>query len=64
VRVGPRILLLLVTASLAAGCGRAGAQSDGSDRPATVRPTTVRLAYFPNLTHAGAIIGVEQGIFA
>ena len=26
-------------------------------------PTTVRLGYFPNLTHAGAIIGVESGIY-
>jgi NitT/TauT family transport system substrate-binding protein len=26
-------------------------------------PTTVRLGYFPNVTHATAIVGVEKGIF-
>jgi NitT/TauT family transport system substrate-binding protein len=26
-------------------------------------PTTVRLGYFPNVTHASAIVGVEKGIF-
>ncbi|MDQ1443758.1 MAG: sulfonate transport system substrate-binding protein [Acidimicrobiaceae bacterium] len=26
-------------------------------------PTTVRLGYFPNITHATAIVGVESGIF-
>jgi len=30
----------------------------------TAAPTTVRLAYFPNLTHGSAIVGVEKGIFA
>jgi NitT/TauT family transport system substrate-binding protein len=27
-------------------------------------PTTIRLGYFPNVTHATAIVGVEKGIFA
>ena len=26
-------------------------------------PTTVRLGYFPNITHAPAIVGVEKGLF-
>jgi NitT/TauT family transport system substrate-binding protein len=36
-----------------AGCG----QSSSSG------PVTVRLAYFPNLTHAAALVGVERGTF-
>ena len=27
-------------------------------------PVTLRLGYFPNVTHASAIVGVESGIFA
>jgi NitT/TauT family transport system substrate-binding protein len=50
---------LLLGAVLVAG-GPAGAstpvQSDGE-------PTTLRLGYFPNVTHATAIVGVESGIF-
>jgi NitT/TauT family transport system substrate-binding protein len=33
------------------------AQAKSSD------PVTLRLGYFPNVTHASAIVGVEQGIF-
>lgn len=47
-------LVVLVTALAMAACG-----SDGAD--ATV---TMRLGYFPNLTHATAIAGVEKGFFA
>lgn len=40
----------------------------GSDARASAAGSTasenIRLAYFPNLTHASAIVGVEQGIFA
>ena len=32
--------------------------------PATAEPVTLRLGYFPNVTHAPAIIGVESGAFA
>jgi NitT/TauT family transport system substrate-binding protein len=44
----------------ASATGRAATQNGGP----TERPTTVRLAYFPNLTHASAIVGVEKGLFA
>nr|WP_238449772.1 hypothetical protein [Micromonospora sp. 4G55] len=27
------------------------------------RPVTLRLGYFPNITHAPAVVGVEKGIF-
>jgi NitT/TauT family transport system substrate-binding protein len=59
VRLGPRTSVLLAIALLAAGCGGAAAQADGTERP-----VTVRLGYLPNLTHASAIVGVEEGIFA
>ena len=52
---------------LAAACG-------GDEAPSTVPasgaagesgkdPVTLRLGYFPNLTHATAIVGVEEGLF-
>jgi NitT/TauT family transport system substrate-binding protein len=51
------VLLLAVTAT-AGACG--------SDRSVATPsgPTTVRLGYFPNITHATAILGVDQDIFA
>jgi NitT/TauT family transport system substrate-binding protein len=56
------LLLPLLAATLvplvAAGCGAEAAESG------TAPATTVRLGYFPNVTHATAIVGVEKGIFA
>jgi NitT/TauT family transport system substrate-binding protein len=31
---------------------------------ASTEPVTLRLGYFPNVTHAPAIVGIEQGLFA
>lgn len=67
----PISLLLVLVALVASACGSADgkdAESAGADDPATTAtrseaPTTVRLGYFPNLTHASAIVGVEKGIF-
>jgi len=42
----------------------AGLAGCGGSRSAGDRPVTLRLGYFPNLTHAPALVGVEQGIFA
>ena len=52
-----RVLGLAVALTLcAAACGNdSGAASGGK--------VTVRLGYFPNLTHAPAIIGIEKGLF-
>jgi NitT/TauT family transport system substrate-binding protein len=33
-------------------------------RGGTVEPTALRLGYFPNVTHATAIVGLQQGLFA
>lgn len=50
--------------ALAGACGGPGGRPAGSSPPAGAEaPTTVRLGYLPNLTHATAIVGVEQGIF-
>ena len=39
------------------------AASGGTGSAANAAPVTVRLGYFPNITHAPAIIGVEKGFF-
>jgi len=68
-----RPLLLLAPLALAAlvmsacGGGGSGSANAGTTAPASSSsgtPVTVKLGYFPNLTHATAIVGVQQGIFA
>jgi NitT/TauT family transport system substrate-binding protein len=58
--LGLRVGALVTVALLTAACG-------GGDSPSAAgsgdSPTTVRLGYFPNLTHATALVGVESGIF-
>src|SRR4051794_26761807 len=46
--------LAVAAALLVPLAGRADAQS---------KPVTLRLGYFPNVTHASAIVGVEKGFF-
>ncbi|GAA2713674.1 aliphatic sulfonate ABC transporter substrate-binding protein [Micromonospora olivasterospora] len=46
------------TLGATAACGGDDAASGGSG------PVTLRLGYFPNITHAPAVVGVEKGIFA
>ena len=46
--------------SATTGIGSASASESGAGNAA---PTTVRLGYFPNITHAPAIVGVEKGFF-
>ena len=48
--------------ALAAACGGGGSPTAGSG-PGSEAPTGVRLGYFPNVTHATALVGVESGIF-
>ncbi|HUP74153.1 MAG TPA: ABC transporter substrate-binding protein [Acidimicrobiales bacterium] len=58
--------LLAATALLASGCGDdgvAGSTTVGGAAMAEAT-TTVRLGYFPNVTHASAIVGVEMGLLA
>ncbi|HEY3672840.1 MAG TPA: ABC transporter substrate-binding protein [Acidimicrobiia bacterium] len=35
----------------------------GAAKKQSAEPVTLRLGYFPNVTHASAIVGVEEGIF-
>lgn len=49
-----------------AGCSDDGGDSDaeGDASPAAAEEiTTLRLGYFPNFTHAPALVGVQQGFF-
>jgi sulfonate transport system substrate-binding protein len=72
-RAVPALALLVAIGLLAAGCGddddSAGAaagtgngseQASGADAPPS---GNLRLGYFPNVTHAPAIIGVQEGLF-
>ena len=55
-----------LAASIAVGAltaGTAGAQSTGTTAQKSSAPVTVRLGYFPNVTHAPALVGVDQGLF-
>src|SRR6266540_2189592 len=56
---GPLLAGLIAIVVLLSGCAASSAGSDGPSG-ATL---TLRLGYFPNLTHATAIVGVEGGIF-
>ena len=66
-----RILAALLALPLAGGlaaCGddesAADAATGGStDTDSPTEPVTLRLGYFPNITHAPALVGVQDGIF-
>ena len=59
--IGKRLLAPLAVTALAFAGTACGSSDSGS---ASSAPVTVRLGYFPNITHATAILGVEKGIFA
>jgi NitT/TauT family transport system substrate-binding protein len=62
VRTAAVLLALLTALGVLAGCSRA--EEGSSAAPAETSPAAeVRLGYFPNITHAPALIGVEQGLF-
>jgi len=42
----------------------AGALPAGAAKQQSTQPVTLRLGYFPNVTHASALVGVGGGIFA
>ena len=48
------------TMGTTAACGDDDSATGGGDSG----PVTLRLGYFPNITHAPAVVGVEKGIFA
>ena len=53
------IILVVLVGSFLAGCDR-----DDNSAPVAAVPTNVRLGFFPNLTHAQAVLGVTSGEFA
>ncbi|WP_248959874.1 ABC transporter substrate-binding protein [Sphaerisporangium perillae] len=48
--------------ALAAACGGGGGSSSGGGDGAA--KTEVRLGFFPNITHATALVGIKKGFFA
>jgi NitT/TauT family transport system substrate-binding protein len=53
------LALLTLVLLLSAACGDGGPRAAATDGDGT----TLRLGFFPNVTHATAIVGVENGIF-
>ena len=51
------VAALALTLVVAAACGSGVPASDDG-------PMTIRLGYFPNLTHAPALVGLQKGLFA
>ena len=67
----PRLAVpALLAAALLTACGSATAGTSADESGGTVsvvepsEPVELRLGYFPNVTHATAIVGVEEGYFA
>ena len=57
------IVGILLSACAATGTSPSVAGSSGASASSTpAQPVTLRLGYFPNVTHATAIVGVEQGL--
>lgn len=54
----------LASVALLAAATLGGAAACGDDGGTASGPVTLRLGYFPNITHAPAVVGVEKGIFA
>jgi NitT/TauT family transport system substrate-binding protein len=57
------VVLVALVAALAASA-LAVATPAGAAKAKSTKPVTLRLGYFPNVTHASALVGVEGGIFA
>ncbi len=61
------VAVALVGIVVLAACGSSAFSSSGSasDRSSVpAKPATIRLGYFPNVTHAPALVGIKDGIFA
>jgi NitT/TauT family transport system substrate-binding protein len=57
------LLLVLATVGTLGACGGDDKPAAAAGSSASAAPTTVRLGYFPNITHAPALVGVEKGFF-
>ena len=58
-----RSIALGVTLGLVVGLGLTATASAGASTGARSEADTVRLGYFPNVTHAPALVGLEEGFF-
>jgi NitT/TauT family transport system substrate-binding protein len=59
-RALPVLALWLASALVAVACSSSKAAAPN----ATTAPVTVKVGYFPNITHGAALVGVADGIFA
>jgi len=59
------LLALLVAGATLAACSSDDKKSSGTSAStkASSDPVTIHLGYFPNLTHAPALVGIQGGIF-
>lgn len=57
-------LLALALAGAACGSDPKSSEAKGKISPKPVEKVDLRLGYFPNVTHAAAVAGVEKGIYA
>ena len=63
----PRLAVVVATAVLGgalAACGQTADGSGGGSGPAAAQSVDLRLGYYPNVTHAPAIVGVNKGFLA
>ncbi|MER5395941.1 ABC transporter substrate-binding protein [Streptomyces sp. NPDC002599] len=65
----PVVVLSVLSVLAAAGCGY-GSQAEDTGRPAVLATGAktggvdqVRIGYFPNITHATALVGLQEGFF-
>ena len=56
-----RLAVALIAVGLLAACAAPGTTAPA---PAGAGSTALRLGYFPNVTHAPALVGLEKGLFA
>jgi NitT/TauT family transport system substrate-binding protein len=57
------IVGILLSACAATGTSPSVAGSSGASASSQAQPVTLRLGYFPNVTHATAIVGINKGFF-
>ena len=63
--LGAGVGAVVAGALLLAGCGSSGSGSGSSSSSGSaIAPVTVRLGLLANITHASAIVGIQQGFFA
>src|SRR5919109_4821364 len=60
----PRLWSILLAVAVALSATACSGGSDGGDASGAGKAGALRLGYFPNLTHATALAGIQKGIFA